>query len=201
MARRDENGGGLAPTIAWIVGFVVAAGFWWPRPPGAACMGLAYAGLLHLAGPGSRANRRRALSRRHDAGGSSSTIARRVARDEMEGAGDAGQRRSGRRYRRRQARRAHRRSMQEIFEAGRQSRRAGDRRRGSRTRARGAASSSPPPITRRRRCNSRRRTRCCCCITRTCAVSTGWLRDKAPRRRARENVHVLRRTDSAGIAL
>ncbi len=49
MARRDENGGGVATCVAWIVGFVVAAGFWWPRAPGAACMGLAYAGLLHLA--------------------------------------------------------------------------------------------------------------------------------------------------------
>jgi restriction system protein len=49
MPRRPEPNGAIAACVAWILFFLVAAGFFWPRPPGLACMGLSFAGLLHLA--------------------------------------------------------------------------------------------------------------------------------------------------------
>ncbi|QGM45857.1 restriction endonuclease [Methylocystis heyeri] len=49
MPRRPEPSSAIAACVAWILFFLVAAGFFWPRAPGLACMGLSFAGLLHLA--------------------------------------------------------------------------------------------------------------------------------------------------------
>ncbi len=49
MARRLEKSSGTANCVIWIVLFTVLAGFFWPRTPGIAFMGLAFIGLLHLA--------------------------------------------------------------------------------------------------------------------------------------------------------
>jgi restriction system protein len=48
MARRPQQNSGITASVAWILFFLAAAGFFWPRTPGLVCMGLAFAGLLHL---------------------------------------------------------------------------------------------------------------------------------------------------------
>ena len=49
MVGRGRKAKGKTICIVWIVFFISLAGFFWPRPLGIACMGLAYAGILHLA--------------------------------------------------------------------------------------------------------------------------------------------------------
>ncbi len=49
MARQREKSNGTASCLIWIVVFIVLAGFFWPRAAGVVFMGLAFAGLLHLA--------------------------------------------------------------------------------------------------------------------------------------------------------
>jgi restriction system protein len=49
MARHREISSGAVYCVIWIVAFTALAGFFWPRAPGIAFMGLALIGLLHLA--------------------------------------------------------------------------------------------------------------------------------------------------------
>jgi restriction system protein len=48
-ARRREKSNGTTGAVMWIAAFIVLAGVFWPRLPGAIFMGLALMGLVHLA--------------------------------------------------------------------------------------------------------------------------------------------------------
>jgi restriction system protein len=49
MAARRQKDRGKTICIVWIAFFIALAGLFWPRPLGMALMGLAYAGIVHLA--------------------------------------------------------------------------------------------------------------------------------------------------------